>query len=39
MQISEFPIVAQQTNIHEDMGSSPDLTQWVKDLELPWAMV
>ena len=32
--LSGAPIVAQQvkslTGIHEDMGSIPDLTQWVK---------
>ena len=28
-----------QTGIYEDMGLIPGLTQWVKDLALPWAVV
>ena len=37
------PIVAHQvenlTSIHEDVSSIPGLTQWFKDLVLPWAVV
>ena len=36
-------ILAQQVmnliSIHEDLGLIPGLTQWVKDLVLPWAVV
>ena len=27
------------TSIHEDMGSIPDLTQWIRDPLSPWAVV
>ena len=37
--LAGVPIVVQQltnlTSIHEDPGSIPSLTQWVKDLVLP----
>ena len=28
--------VKNPTSIHKDVGSIPDLTQWVRDLALPW---
>ena len=37
------PIMALQlmnpTRIHEEVGSTPGLTRWVKDLVFPWAVV
>ena len=39
----EFPVVAQQltnpTSIHEDVGLTPSLTQWIKDPTLLRAVV
>ena len=38
----EFPSGTVETNLirnHEVAGLNPGLTQWVKDLALPWAVV
>ena len=32
-------VVTNPTSIYEDTGLIPGLTQWVKDLALPWAAV
>ena len=43
MYIFGVPIMDQRitnlTSIHEDVGVTPGLTQWVKDSVLPWAVV
>ena len=31
--------LANSTSIHDNSALVPDLTQWVKDLVLPWAVV
>ena len=36
---SRGSVVTNPTNIHEYVGSIPDLAQWVKDLVLPQAAV
>ena len=42
VQQKEFPLWLSDNNptrIDEDVTLIPDLTQWVKDPELPWAVV